>query len=57
MDGHEGVRMKPLASLRARSLPILALVLAYQRVMRTSPAPRKRAAKAQGKQLRLEGMK
>lgn len=49
--------MKPLASLRSRSLPVLALVLAYQRVMQTQTAERKRPAKVQGKQLRLEGIK
>jgi hypothetical protein len=49
--------MTPVASLRSRSLPVLALVLAYQRVMQTQPPPRKRPAKVQGKQLRLEGIK
>jgi hypothetical protein len=49
--------MKPVASLRSRSLQVLALVLAYQKVMGTQPAARKRPAKAAGKQLRLEGIK
>jgi hypothetical protein len=51
--------MKPLASLRARSLPLLALVLAYQRVMKTSPAARKKKKQPSGNsgQLRLEGIK
>jgi hypothetical protein len=48
----------PLASLRARSLPLLALVLAYQRVMRTSPAARrKREPLGKSEQLRLEGIR
>jgi hypothetical protein len=44
---------QPVASLRARGLEQLALVLAYQRVLGTSPAPRKRPTKVAGKQLRL----
>jgi hypothetical protein len=48
----------PVASLRARSLPLLALVLAYQRVLRTSPAARrKREPSGNPGQLRLEGIR
>lgn len=49
--------MKPVDYLRARSLPVLALVLAYQRVMGTRPKKRERRTKPQGKQLKLEGLR
>ena len=49
--------MKPVAYLRARSLPVLALAMAYARVMGTQPAARKKPSKPAGKQLRLEGIK
>jgi hypothetical protein len=49
--------MKPVDYLRSQSLPVLALVLAYQRVMRTRPAKRAPRTKPAGKQLKLEGLK
>lgn len=49
--------MKPLDYLRARSLPVLALVLAFQRVMGTRPRKREKRVKPTGKQMKLEGIR
>jgi hypothetical protein len=49
--------MKPVAYFRARSLPVLALALAYARVIGSKPQARKTRQKPVGKQLRLEGIK
>lgn len=49
--------MKPLDYLRASPLPVLTLVLAYQRVMGTRPRKREKRTRPAGKQMKLEGIR
>jgi hypothetical protein len=50
-------RQQQVVYLRSRSLPVLALALAYARVIGSRPQARTPRLKPVGKQLRLEGIR
>lgn len=44
---------KPVDAVKSQSIPALALMLAYARVMQSQPEPRKRRTKPTGQQIPL----